>query len=159
MAAPRTPRAGSSGWAEESLPHKPKEYSARRLSDQDTGPSGNVQSLGGHGFSPLPPETMCAELAANLVHLKRGPTHGYADSSKGSPQVNWGQHWPSSRATGTGTKPGSRQVGWGQNFLRQVSVASLQMQSWQSMLMVWPGYGEMTHEHDLRVSCSSQGQL
>lgn len=87
------------------------------------------------------------------------PTHGYADSSKGSPQLNWGQHWPSSRAIGTGTRPGSGQVGWGQNFLRQVSVASLQMQSWQSMLMVWPGYGEMTHEPDLQVSCSTQGQL
>lgn len=84
------------------------------------------------------------------------PTHGYRDSSKDSPQLNWGQHWPASRATGTGTKPGSGQVGWGQNFLWQVSVASLQMQSWQSMLMVWPGYGGTTHESDLRASCSAR---
>lgn len=77
------------------------------------------------------------------------PTHGYGGSSKGSPQLNWEQHWPASRATDTGTKPGSGQVGWGHNFSRQVSVPSLQMQSWQLMLMVWPGYEGMTHEPDL----------
>lgn len=50
-------------------------------------------------------------------------------------------------------------MGWGQSFLRQVSVASLQMQSWQSTLMVWPGYGGMTREPDLCRSCSAQGPL
>lgn len=143
-----------SGWAEESPLHTPKEH---LLGHYQTGHS-RVPILqqcvnpGKRGFYSLPPGTVYTELAADrYTYGSSGdcPTYGYGDRSKGLPQLNWEQHWPACRALGTGTKPGSGQVVWGQDFLWQVSVPPLQTQSWQSMLMLWPGCGGMIRDPDL----------
>lgn len=149
--SPQDPRSRLwSGWTEESPPHTPKEHllgHCQVRTQQAPCTQAMYKAWGGMVSTPflLGP---CPQswLLTQCAYGSSGdsPTYGCGDSSKGSPQLNWGQHWPASRPSSTGTKPGSGQVVWGQGFLWQVSVASLQVQSSQPMLMVWPGYGRRT---------------